>query len=274
MNSVAWNNKRYLKLKELTGGSYGYIFLAKDLNTYTNVIVKMFKGCAKYGDINKEKEFLIKHTLGDECNEKKAETPPNLVKYVDYFEEDTKVFLVTEYCSKGDLFEMINEEIFTEYIARRYIEQILNGVKYMHDRNMCHLDMKPENIFIDENDVCKIGDFGTVKMVSENIFRCAEYNGTKIYHTPEFLQKPRIAGKPTDMWCIGHILYNMIEGSYIYNENNLIRNIESKIMTAYPVFNRITSSSCIDFINKCLIKDYNARITVEEALCHPFITQH
>ena len=71
---------------------------------------------------------------------------PNVIKLYEYFEDDTNVYLVTELCSGGELFDRILEaEFFTEEVAARIFKQILQALNYCHSMNIVHRDLKPEN---------------------------------------------------------------------------------------------------------------------------------
>ena len=92
---------------------------------------------------------------------------PNIVKLFEFFEDDENFFIITEYCSGGQLFEMIRQKRqFTENEAAQIMMQLLSAIAHCHQRKVVHRDVKPENLLVDvggqnkENYNVKIIDFG------------------------------------------------------------------------------------------------------------------
>jgi calcium-dependent protein kinase len=89
---------------------------------------------------------------------------PNIVKLFEVFEDRNFMYLVTELCSGGELFdEIVARKHFTEKDAASVIKQVLSAVSYCHSKKVAHRDLKPENILLDQkkNDMIKVIDFGT-----------------------------------------------------------------------------------------------------------------
>ena len=78
---------------------------------------------------------------------------PNVLKLYEYFIEDEEVFLITEICKGGELFDRIVEkEFYTESEAAIIFEQILRAVNYIHCQGIAHRDIKPENFLFKTKD--------------------------------------------------------------------------------------------------------------------------
>jgi calcium-dependent protein kinase len=89
---------------------------------------------------------------------------PNIVKLYEVFEDKKSVYIVTELCTGGELFdEILTRKHFNEKDAANVMKQILSSVAYCHDKKVAHRDLKPENVLLDSknNDILKIIDFGT-----------------------------------------------------------------------------------------------------------------
>lgn len=85
----------------------------------------------------------------------------NIVKLYEVLASRTKIFIVLELITGGELFDKIlAESRFDEKTARFYFRQLLKGVKYCHGQGVCHRDLKPENLLLDEKGDLKISDFG------------------------------------------------------------------------------------------------------------------
>lgn len=149
---------------------------------------------------------------------------PNVIKLYEYFEDDTNVYLVTELCTGGELFDrIIKHEFFGEDDAARIFRQIVQALNYCHGNHVVHRDLKPENfLFVsdaDDSDL-KIIDFGLSKIMSGGrLERMKTRAGTPYYISPEVL-----AGNydvSCDMWSAGCMLYILLCGyPPFYGDNN------------------------------------------------------
>ena len=130
-----------------------------------NILTKVYKEIA----INKELEH------------------PHIVKLYDYFETDTDIYLVFEYVSGGELFEQISShKIKTEEMARKYFQQLISAVDFVHKNGISHRDLKPENILLDQNGDIKILDFGFSNLIKDG--RCLRTSwGSPNYAAPEVI---------------------------------------------------------------------------------------
>jgi len=154
----------------------------------------------------------------------------NIVKFFDYFQDIHAIYIILELC-KYDLNKMIKkhyEEVQKLYqthidsgneneyqvlsiipydILKEYAKGILEGIIYMHDKNIAHLDIKPQNILIC-NDIPKISDFGFSRDISQPITAGA---GTPNYVAPEIIQHKSYTTEP-DIWSYGVTIYTCVIG--------------------------------------------------------------
>jgi serine/threonine protein kinase len=121
------------------------------------------------------------------------------------------------------------EKVFKYPEALSIFVQILKGLKAIHHENIIHRDLKCENILLkkipkQQNYICKIGDFGFAKELSET---AKSHCGTPNFMAPEILsEKPY--DKSVDIWAIGVIFYYMLFGDYPFKGLNLLNDIENK----------------------------------------------
>lgn len=87
---------------------------------------------------------------------------PNIAKIHEYFVNNKKILIIMEYLEGGELFSKIKQQsFFSEKTAKEYMRMILQGVSYLHSKNIAHRDLKPENILFNNKGVLKLVDFGT-----------------------------------------------------------------------------------------------------------------
>lgn len=103
--------------------------------------------------------------------------------------------------------------------ARVLFKQALDGIKYIHDKEICHRDLKVTNMLIDVDKYeVKIIDFGFAVPTDRNL---KMYCGTRSYMPPEIINKQVYRGKPCDIWSMGVVLYKLLVGDYPFGGNLL-----------------------------------------------------
>uniref|UniRef100_A0A182JI42 Protein kinase domain-containing protein n=1 Tax=Anopheles atroparvus TaxID=41427 RepID=A0A182JI42_ANOAO len=201
---------------------------------------------------------------------------PNIVQLLETFEDKSKVYLIMELVTGGELFDRIVEKgSYTERDASNLIRQVLEAVDYMHEQGVVHRDLKPENLLYyspAEDSKIMISDFGLSKMEDSGFMATA--CGTPGYVAPEVLaQKPY--GKAVDVWSIGVISYILLCGYppfYDENDANLFAQIlKGEFEFDSPYWDEI-SDSAKDFIRQLMCVNVERRFTCKQALAHPWIS--
>ncbi|XP_025198840.1 calcium/calmodulin-dependent protein kinase type 1 isoform X1 [Melanaphis sacchari] len=216
------------------------------------------------------------HSRTDDKNEGQWLTHPNIVQLLETFEDKSKVYLIMELVTGGELFDRIVQKgSYTEKDAAHLIRQVLGAVDYMHEQGVVHRDLKPENLLYystDEDSKIMISDFGLSKIEDSGVMATA--CGTPGYVAPEVLaQKPY--GKAVDVWSIGVISYILLCGYppfYDENDANLFAQIlKGEFEFDSPYWDDI-SDSAKNFIRQLMCVDADKRYTCREALAHPWIS--
>jgi len=133
--------------------------------------------------------------------------------------------MAVEYCSNGDLSEILDEySLLDEEIAKFLIAQLILAMKYMHERGIIFRDLKPENILIDKDGHIRLADFGLAKQndkgQGKRDFRASSFCGSPAYLAPEMIKKEGVS-KSGDVYQIGVVLYEMMVGIPPFYHDNM-----------------------------------------------------
>uniref|UniRef100_A0A3B3Z9C0 Myosin, light chain kinase 5 n=1 Tax=Periophthalmus magnuspinnatus TaxID=409849 RepID=A0A3B3Z9C0_9GOBI len=201
---------------------------------------------------------------------------PKLVQCLAAYDTRPEIVMVMEYIPGGELFARIVDDNFehTEPTSARYMQQILEGMQYVHKQNIVHLDLKPENIVcVDTTGTnIKIIDFGLASKLDDD-------KPLLVMHgTPEFVAPEVISYEPvsleTDMWSIGVICYVLLSGESPFQGNNDAETFAfvtaAKFEFDEESFEDI-SDEAKDFISLLLKKDPRDRLSCADALAHPWM---
>mmetsp|Transcript_8232 Transcript_8232/g.24749 ORF Transcript_8232/g.24749 Transcript_8232/m.24749 type:complete len:326 (+) Transcript_8232:111-1088(+) len=140
-----------------------------------------------------------------------------VVGFIEVLEDCKFVYIVMEHVGGGDLYRYMrkNRRSLGEREALKILQQVLEGLLYLHDRNIAHRDLKLENIMLTADADAlrvKLIDFGLSAYSSEPISRqgCMEFCGTLQYCAPEVAAKRPYAAEKLDMWGVGVVMYAML----------------------------------------------------------------
>lgn len=200
------NGRDYRRGNFLGEGGFARCFQMNDSNGH----IYAAKTVAK-ASIKNEK---TKTKLLSEIKIHKSLKHPNIVNFVDCFEDDVNVYILLEICPNQSLMELLKtRKRVSEAEVRFFMVQIVGAVKYLHSRRVIHRDLKLGNIFFDPDMNLKIGDFGLALVLPSTDSRKYTICGTPNYIAPEVL-----GGKQTghsfevDIWAIGIMMYALLVG--------------------------------------------------------------
>lgn len=147
---------------------------------------------------------------------------PNIVNYLDCFEESGALYLVMEYCEDQVVPGCGRSGKVSEHEARIIGRQILNGLRYLHFHHISHKDIAPGNILRDGRGFVKISDFGLARLGDVNAsqkFDLHTLSGTPAYMAPECLHQSQVSSS-ADIWSFGCIILYLITGQHPWNLND------------------------------------------------------
>jgi MAP/microtubule affinity-regulating kinase len=243
---------------ELGSGSYAKVKLGVSILSGTQVALKI------YGKNKKTSESSIKRIYA-EMKILRRMSHPNIVNFIEIFEQPKKIYTVMEYVEGSDLLKiLINKGHFKEKRFRVILQQIVEGLEYIHSHKILHRDIKLDNILLSKNGNIKICDFGISrkmkpgKMINEHI-------GTPAYLAPEIILEKGYSGFSADVWSLGVMTFMAVTGKVPFKGNN-IKELQHSILNSKIVFPSSVSlsSELKKVIRGMLKKDPKTRIGLKE----------
>jgi len=259
----------YEMLDNLGEGQFGQVKLGIQISTKQKVAIKII---TKSKLKNQQVELLK-----SEIDIMKVCKHPNIVLFIDHYENSEYIFIVMEYLQHGHLRQYLTKKNFavSEKRISQIAFQIASALKYLHFYGIIHRDLKPDNVLISDigtNFTVKLMDFGLGKILGSKE-RTVEGYGTLCFVAPEIVQRTPY-NNSVDIWSLGVTLYYIGSRTYPFDSNN-DNEIAKKICYGaleFPdnVWNK-KSKEYKSLISQCLEKDMKQRITIDGILNHSFI---
>ncbi|ESP00814.1 hypothetical protein LOTGIDRAFT_64389, partial [Lottia gigantea] len=201
----------------------------------------------------------------------------NIVGYLGTSFEDSIVSIFMQFVPGGSLANVLARfGALEESVFRRYTRQILEGVEYLHQNDVIHRDIKGGNVMLMPNGIIKLIDFGCAKRLCFNLSMSQtqilkSMKGTPYWMAPEVVSETG-HGKKSDIWSIGCTVFEMATRKPPWSNMNPMAAIFA-IGSDKPVPQLSESFSVLarQFVNACLTRDQNERLSATELLSHPFI---
>lgn len=259
---------RYDVVKEIGQGGFSKVYLGVDKETKKEVAIKIISKSGSQNEASEvKKEVIIQREFES----------PYIVNIMAMAERADDFILVMEYVNGGELFDaIVNAGSFSESDAANMIQQVLVGLKLLHDNGVVHRDLKPENLLLSVDDkgktTVKIADFGLSGLI-DNTEDMKKFCGTEGYAAPEIVKNIDYDSS-VDMWSLGVIVYILLSGFKPFDSDSPYELYQMVITADYeffsPEFDEI-SDEAKDFISKLLQPDPKNRMTANDALKHPWI---
>ena len=263
---LTYNDFQPIKL--LGRGSFGEVILVRLKSTkkvYAMKILdkKILKMKKQQNHTKTERDLMVKINS------------PFIVNIKSAFQDDTNLYLVSEFMQGGDMFFHMHDGqivIFSHDKTRFYILELVLALESLHKNNMVYRDLKPENILLDSKGHVKLTDFGLSKILEDEDDKAFTLCGTPQYLAPEVLLKKGY-DKMVDWWSLGCVMYEMLMGRLPFAIKRGMINL--KIYEKKIDFPRKISNEARDLIEKFLVINPTERLGygpngTDDIKNHPF----
>ncbi|KAJ8689772.1 hypothetical protein PTI98_012639 [Pleurotus ostreatus] len=244
--------------KVIGEGAYGKVRLGTHRLTSTRVAIKQIpKAMSSY--------------LTREIHHHRQLHHPHVTQMYEVIATEANIWIVTELCCGGELFDYLAEKgRLSEEETRVIFGQLCLAVAYLHEKGIVHRDLKLENVLLDERCRVKLGDFGFTREFERGSLM-ETFCGTTGYASPEMLQGKKYQGPEVDVWSLGVILYCLLTGTLPFDDDDESV-MKSKIIKGDfedPVWLSLESRQLFKGI---LEQDTSTRMTIPQILAHPWFT--
>lgn len=287
---------KYEVIKTIGEGAYGVVLQCRNKETGELVAIKRFKE-------SDEDDLVRKTTLREVKILRLLKEETFVVHLLEAFRRKGKLYLVFEYvgCNLLDVLEQHPQGLDMEDV-RRMIFTLMLGVRACHSNSVIHRDIKPENLLLHTDNTLRLCDFGFARIYNNSMNDLTDYVATRWYRSPELLLGTTNYGLPSDMWAIGCIMAEMIDGQAVFPgeseldqifmiqkllgnftpqqqevfrknkrfANETLRDISKTETTLERKYGRKANKKAMHFLKSLLVIDPEKRLTVDEAISHPF----
>ena len=217
--------ENYILGKELGKGSFAIVRLGINKINKKKYAIKIY---SKISLFDNQKKTIIKN----EISILKKLNHENIMKMYEIIDTPNNLYLILEYINGISLLQYIknmSDHKINEKKCKILFYQIVKGINYCQLKNICHRDIKLENILLLDNSKIKIIDFGFGIITNNNTYH-KFFCGTPSYMSPEVINKEKYIAQFYDIWSLGILLYTMLCGFFPFfgnNENELFEKINN-----------------------------------------------
>ncbi|KAK1556852.1 hypothetical protein Q3G72_013413 [Acer saccharum] len=194
----------------------------------------------------------------------------NIVRYLGTDKDESKLYIFLELATEGSLRNLYQRYHLTDSQVSAYARQILHGLKYLHDRNVVHRDIKCANILVDASGYVKLADFGLAK--ATKLKEVKSFQGTAFWMAPEVVNNENKGyGIQVDIWSLGCTVLEMLTRQFPYSPLEWQQALFQIGRGVLPPIPDHLSKDAREFILKCLQTNPSDRPTAAQLLDHSFV---
>ncbi|KAL7312892.1 hypothetical protein PS15m_008602 [Mucor circinelloides] len=253
--------KLYRNMIKIGQGASGGVYTAQSVDTNMSVAIKQMNLAQQ-----SRKEVIINEILVMREAQHK-----NIVNFIDSFLVSNELWVVMEYMEGGSLTDVVTTSMMTESQIATVCRETLEGIDHLHSLGIIHRDIKSDNVLLGLNGHVKLTDFGFCARLNDSEFRTTMV-GTPYWMAPEVVTRKEY-GPKIDIWSLGIMVIEMIEGEPPYLHENPLRALYLIATNGTPSLQHPDelSDKLKDFLKQSLTVDSVERPSAKTLLEHPFL---